>query len=212
MLKTRDKISRQLRFLFIYPLVYIGMWIFPFVSQIMQYDDKYALNPPFGLTCVTTICVCSQAAVDCWLFSTRERPWKHIPGTDGGFFSSLKPWTGWKGFSKRRVKAGPGKTREEMNREARSAYRRRDEEMAQRKSEAGIAAALQNPSRPEKSWWENAGLDGTTGITPALEASNPMEGVIPPIVRQERVHFRVPEDEESAPVTRMTSREGHASN
>lgn len=60
MLRTRDKIRRQLRFLFIYPLVYIGMWIVPFVSHVMQYDDRYAVNPPFGLTCFTTICICSM--------------------------------------------------------------------------------------------------------------------------------------------------------
>lgn len=212
MLKTRDKIRRQLRFLFIYPLVYIGMWILPFVSHVMQYDDKYALYPPFGLTCVTTICVCSQAAVDCWLFSTREKPWKHIPGTNGSFFSSLKFWTGWKGFLKRRVKAGPGKTREEMVREARAAYRRRDEEMAQRRSEAGIAGALQDPRRGERSWWEGAGQDGVMDMTPAVEVSNPIEAVVSPIVRQERVHFRVPEDnEERVTITRTTSREDHAS-
>ena len=204
MLKTRDKIRRQLRFLFIYPLVYIGMWIIPFVSHIMQYDDRYALNPPFALTCVTTICVCSQAAVDCWLFSTREKPWKHIPGMNGEFFSSLKVWTGWKGFTKRRAKAGPGKTREEMNREARAAYWRRDEEMAQQKSEA-VAAGLQLPDRREKSWWENSGLDGTT---PAMEFPNPVEGFALPIAKHERVHFNVPEDEEARPTTSSISREG----
>ncbi|KAF4636171.1 hypothetical protein G7Y89_g1921 [Cudoniella acicularis] len=144
MLRTRDKIRRQLRFLFIYPLVYIGMWIVPFVTHVLQYDDRFAINPPFGLTCGMTVFVCSQAAVDCWLFSTREKPWRHIPGTDGSFFGSLKFWTGWGGVGKRRVVIhGPGKTREEMVREAREAYRRRDEEIAQRR------IAAESGPRPE---------------------------------------------------------------
>jgi G protein-coupled receptor GPR1 len=224
MLKTREKIRRQLRFLFIYPLVYTGMWIIPFVSHVMQYDDKYALNPPFGLTCVTTVCICSQAAVDCWLFSTREKPWRHIPGTNGGFFSSLKFWTGWKGFLKRRVKAGPGKSREEMVREAKAAYRRRDQEMAQRRNEAGQAGPERDPGRVGRSWWESTGLNGPAEeITPAVEISNPVEDILvqdrsapdgETPVRQERVHFDVPEEETiegDGHIKKTTSTEVHSS-
>jgi len=181
MLRTRDKIRRQLRFLFIYPLVYIGMWILPFVSHVLQYDDRYALNPPFALTCVTTVSICIQAAVDCWLFSTREKPWRHIPGTDGSFWASLKFWSGWKGMGKRKVVHGPGKTREEMVREARAAYKRRDEEMAQRKEQVvrnNADPLAEGARRGERSWWEAAGVDGgaDTSMSPfAEEASNPME-------------------------------------
>jgi len=109
MVRTRDKIRRQLRFLFIYPLVYIGMWVVPFVMHVLQYDDKFATSPPFGLTCVSTIFVCCQAAVDCWLFSTREKPWKSIPGNDGSFGGSLKFWSGWRVLVKGRLYMGRGK-------------------------------------------------------------------------------------------------------
>lgn len=184
MLRTRDKIRRQLRFLFIYPLVYIGMWILPFVSNILQYDDKFAVNPPFGLSCITTICICSQAAVDCWLFSTREKPWRHIPGSNGGFWSSLKFWAGWDGVRERTARTGPGKTRDEMVREARAAYQRRDEELAARRG--GLAAPKgHTPILPSKkmgrSWWEFSGQDGA--MSPVTEdTSNPMENVRAPDV------------------------------
>jgi G protein-coupled receptor GPR1 len=184
MLRTRDKIRRQLRFLFIYPLVYIGMWVVPFVSHVLQYDDRFAVDPPFALSCLTTIFVCTQAAVDCWLFSTREKPWRHIPGTDGGFWASLKFWTGWKGISKRRVLHGPGKTRDEMVREARAAYRRRDEELAQRRNDVeSLAVHGDETRRGERSWWDTlvGGSRDLGGMSPVSEeVSNPMENIVVP--------------------------------
>lgn len=175
MLRTRDKIRRQLRFLFIYPLVYIGMWIVPFISHILQYQSRYAHEPPFVLSCLTVLCVTMQAAVDCWLFSTREKPWRHIPDTQGGFWESLKFWTGWHGVAERKIVKGPGRTREEMVKEARSAYKRRDAELAQRRTiveeEAAVAAKKKRDSgvetprkKGERSWWEDgrSSLDRTT--------------------------------------------------
>jgi G protein-coupled receptor GPR1 len=176
-LRTRDKIRRQLRFLFIYPLVYVGMWVVPFISHVLQYDDKYARNPPFALNCITTIFVCSQAAIDCWLFSTREKPWRHIPGNQGSLWPSLKFWSGWKGVSERRkVHHGPGKTREEMVREARAAYQRRDREMAARRNDSSIPNG-EATKKGERSWWETPGQDGA--MSPVNEEiSNPMEDVV----------------------------------
>ena len=126
-----------------------------------------------------------QAAVDCWLFSTREKPWRHIPDTNGGFWESLQFWTGWKGVTKRKVIRGPGRTREEMVKEARSAYRRRDEELAQRRNQAEAQAAAANvanpdsaalpPKKGERSWWDGrTSLDGT-GTSPGVEEADPME-------------------------------------
>lgn len=183
MLRTRDKIRRQLRFLFIYPLVYIGMWVVPFVSHVLQYDDRFASDPPFGLSCAVTIFVCSQAAVDCWLFSTREKPWRHIPGNDGTFWGSLKFWQGWDGVGERRVIIhGPGKTREEMVREARAAYRRRDEELAQRKNAADGTRPGSGTHRGERDWWDRERGGGPSEypqMTPvAEEVGNPIEDII----------------------------------
>jgi G protein-coupled receptor GPR1 len=206
MLRTRDKIRRQLRFLFIYPLVYIGMWVVPFISHVLQYDDKFAVNPPYGLTCVTTIFICSQAAVDCWLFSTREKPWRHIPGTDGGFFSSLRFWENWKGFKRVKVTAGPGRTRDEMAREASAAYRRREQELVERRN-----TALETARRGERSWWENAGLDGP-GMSPlAEEVPNPMDGALNPSPESLEGRIETPSVQFETPVKagKKTSRVVH---
>ncbi|CZS88549.1 related to G protein-coupled receptor [Rhynchosporium graminicola] len=173
--RTRDKIRRQLRFLFIYPLVYIGMWILPFVSHGMQYSDRFVTDPPFALTCCTTVSICMQAAVDAWLFSTREKPWRHIPGTSGGFWVSLKFWSDWTGFRRRSIVQGPGKTREEMVHEARAAYRRRDEEILQRRKQVdGSYVGHQRELGAKRAeWWENLGVDGA--MSPVHEEGNSME-------------------------------------
>ncbi|KAM3065788.1 G protein-coupled receptor gpr1 [Clarireedia jacksonii] len=183
MIRTREKIRRQLRFLFIYPLVYIGMWIVPFVFHILQFNDRLAADPPFAVGCITTICVCSQGAVDCWLFSTREKPWRHIPGSDGTFFGSLKFWSLWTTKDGQQPQGrGPGKTRNEMAREARAAYRRRDEELAQRRFEASQNnQSIEGNSRRDRSWWDVTGIDGmgVVAMTPvAEEISNPMDDYI----------------------------------
>jgi G protein-coupled receptor GPR1 len=89
-------------------------------------------------------------------------------------------------MGKRRVVHGPGKTREEMVREARSAYRRRDEELAQRKEQVEKShadAPAEGTKRGERSWWEAAGIDGVvdTSMSPvAEEVSNPMENIVTP--------------------------------
>lgn len=70
-----------------------------------------------------------------------------------------------------------------MAKEARSAYRRRDEELAQRRVQFDAdAAATSNtkhdvtlPKRVERSWWDGrVSLDGG-GVSPMVEENNPME-------------------------------------
>ena len=69
----RIVIRRQLRFLFIYPLVYMFMWTIPFIQNALQYTDWYVRNPSLVLTALVTVIVPLQCAVDSWLFSTREK-------------------------------------------------------------------------------------------------------------------------------------------
>ncbi|ETN42168.1 uncharacterized protein HMPREF1541_04109 [Cyphellophora europaea CBS 101466] len=76
--ETRAAIQRQLRFLFIYPIIYILMWVFPFANHAILYDDHYILHPPFWLTIVSTCSVALQAAVNAIVFSWREKPWRRI--------------------------------------------------------------------------------------------------------------------------------------
>lgn len=162
----------------------MAMWALPFVSHVMQYRDTFADRPPFVLSCLTTVCVCSQAAVDCWLFSTREKPWHHIPGNESNpsFFGSLKFWSGWTELKTRRnsKQHGPGKTRQEMAREARQAYRRRDEEMAARRTDSGNFEAAR--VKQERSWWDGRAADGASDLglmTPITELPrNPMDDAL----------------------------------
>lgn len=185
--RTREKVRRQLRFMFIYPIVYITMWILPFVSHALQYKDTYALNPPYVLSAFVVVIINSQCAVDAWLFSTREQPWRHIPGTQGGFWESLRFWeAGW-GLpdsinSRKRTRRGPGKSRAEMAAEARRAYKRRDEEMAAKRNEreeTRDASRSWNEAQTstERSWWDsglmprNATGMGTIMSTVAEEVS-----------------------------------------
>ena len=70
---------------------------------------------------------------------------------------------------------GPGKTREEMVREARAAYQRREEELAQRRLEA-VQGAQTGERQRERSWWEAAGLDGAMS-TVQEERSYPLEEI-----------------------------------
>jgi G protein-coupled receptor GPR1 len=175
MLRTREKIRRQLRLSFVYPLVYMGMWILPFVADVLLFEDPMTISPPFALGCAAAIFGCSQAAVDSWLFFTREKPWKHIHETDGSFWGSLKFWSGWNGVRRKRRKREPGKTRDEMVRDSRAAYHRREEELAQRRLVA-VQGAQSGGDRRDRSWWEAEGLDGPIE-TVQEESADPDEDV-----------------------------------
>lgn len=54
----------------------------------MQPD--YYQDPSFVLGVFVIVSSSIQAGVDCILFSWIERPWRHIPGSDGSFMGSFK--------------------------------------------------------------------------------------------------------------------------
>lgn len=91
-LTRRRAIQRQLRLLFIYPVVYMMLWIVPFISHCMNYSDYYAQHPVFVISAMNTFCQCFLGFADVYVFCWRERPWKHIPGSDGTFLGSLCFW------------------------------------------------------------------------------------------------------------------------
>jgi len=68
-----QEIQRQLRKMFIYPLVYLLMWIPAFVNHCYFYTKNP--SPPFALSCISLACLCLQCAVDSLVFSIREKPW-----------------------------------------------------------------------------------------------------------------------------------------
>ncbi|KAI6880206.1 hypothetical protein KC360_g7405 [Hortaea werneckii] len=88
----RRAIQRQLRLLFIYPCVYMMLWAIPFVIHSMNYSDRFAQHPVTGLVAVNVFCQCFMGFADVVVFSWREKPWRHIPGSDGTFVGSFCFW------------------------------------------------------------------------------------------------------------------------
>lgn len=75
---SRLAIRRQLKFMFIYPVLYILMWMFPFVNHCLQYSDYFVLHPPYWLNLISILSTSLQAAVDAFVFSWKERPWRRL--------------------------------------------------------------------------------------------------------------------------------------
>lgn len=163
-------IRRQLRYMFIYPAVYMLMWIIPFVGHCFNYSDYYSRYPIFWINTGVLIIIPLQCAVDCWLFAYREKPWQYIPGSRGTFWNSFAFWThdhrgeagemptagGVGNHGPRRVPGGRSEA-------SRLAYQRREEEMAKltalkmckdedRRSKNGLAA--RDTRGGDRSWWE----------------------------------------------------------
>ncbi|KAL9618606.1 MAG: hypothetical protein Q9160_006717 [Pyrenula sp. 1 TL-2023] len=74
--RTRRDIKRQLRFMFMYPLVYIIMWTLPFINHCFNYSNWWTAHTPFSLTVASTACLALQAGIDSLVFSWREKPWR----------------------------------------------------------------------------------------------------------------------------------------
>lgn len=92
MKKRRRAIQRQLRLLFIYPVVYIMFWIIPFIYHSMNYSDYYAAHPVYALALLSSLSQCLLGFADCVVFCWREKPWQQIPGSDGTFWGSFLFW------------------------------------------------------------------------------------------------------------------------
>ncbi|KAI8270478.1 hypothetical protein K4K58_009813 [Colletotrichum sp. SAR11_239] len=74
MAKTRDKIRRQLRLLFVYPLVYILIWAVPFVAHVMRWDNPEQAGP-FAVVLLSLVSLSIQGLVNACLFCAVEKPW-----------------------------------------------------------------------------------------------------------------------------------------
>ena len=91
----RRAIQRQLRLLFIYPVTYIIIWIIPFVYHCFNYSDHFAQHPIYPVSFLNTFCQCFLGFSDVCVFCWREKPWRHVPGSDGTFFGSFCFWRFW---------------------------------------------------------------------------------------------------------------------
>ncbi|KAK4454198.1 G protein-coupled glucose receptor regulating Gpa2-domain-containing protein [Podospora aff. communis PSN243] len=147
--RNRDKIRRQLRALFAYPLVYLIVWVFPFVSHVMGYDDAVRPGDPFWLLVLGIISLCVQGTVDCALFAAKEKPWRHARR---GFWEAItsKLFWGWKENVWGDFGAA-GRTREEMMVDGRLARQRRDGEIM---AEQNLRASLPFSRKEVREWWD----------------------------------------------------------
>ncbi|KAK0620485.1 G protein-coupled glucose receptor regulating Gpa2-domain-containing protein [Immersiella caudata] len=147
--RNRDKIRRQLRALFAYPLVYLIIWVFPFVSHVMGYDDAVRPGDPFWLLILGIISLCVQGTVDCALFAAREKPWRHARR---GFWKAVtsKLFGGWKENVWGDFGAA-GRTREEMMVDGRLARQRRDGEIV---AEQCLRASVPFARKGVREWWD----------------------------------------------------------
>ncbi|KAK6392927.1 hypothetical protein LTR65_003010 [Meristemomyces frigidus] len=149
----RRAIQRQLRLLSIYPIVYMILWTIPFVNHSLGYSEYYAQHPIFVLSAVNTFCQCFLGFADVSVFCWREKPWRHIPGSDGTFAGSFCFWWFcWGGeWGVRRASRAPSHY---SDADAEKAEDERAQSQAQSQSQVGLLAAL------KKRW--SAGFGGSS--------------------------------------------------
>lgn len=145
------RMKRQLRYMFVYPAVYIISWIPTFVSHIVKTNPSYYNDPSYALSAVIIIFSCSQATMDCVLFSIIEKPWRHIPGSSGTFFGSFNCLA-----IRRRRKRGdrddPADVRERLARDL--AYAARLDNAAPLDSSERPRQRRRISGRGRRYWWE----------------------------------------------------------
>lgn len=147
--RSRGRIRRQLRLLFIYPAVYACVWIFPFVSDVSKFNNALDQHNPFWMLVVSLISLCVQGLCDTVVFCSREKPWRHMRG---GFWETfgLDFLTGWK-FSTRK---NSGRTREEMFNDGQHARSRREEELDRENEFRGSPGGRMLPTAGGVDWWD----------------------------------------------------------
>ena len=79
--QRRARIERQMRTLFIFPIVYFIMWIPPFVNhlyQVITFDSNATSLPAgtFVVTVIATVFLPVQGFVNVCVYAIRERPWR----------------------------------------------------------------------------------------------------------------------------------------
>lgn len=144
--KAREKIIRQLHLLFVYPLVYVVIWILPFIVHLTGYGK----GAPYAMRMTSLVFLCLHGFADALVFSLKEQPWKHSKPFN---IHGLKFW-------KRRPTmnaGGPrvGRTREEMMVDGRLARVRRDQELVDQRLQREAEQGSQPVRKPPTDWWDN---------------------------------------------------------
>lgn len=148
--KSRDSVRRQLRYLFVYPVVYLCVWIVPFLAHTMGADSNGA---SFGLVMVSLISLCIQGFADALVFTIKEKPWLNSKQRTRRC-SFWSPWSWRRRSSFDFDVGGPavGRSREQMTMDGFLARKRRDVESAHRDEERRQTLAL--PSSARREWWD----------------------------------------------------------
>ncbi|KAI1804247.1 G protein-coupled glucose receptor regulating Gpa2-domain-containing protein [Daldinia bambusicola] len=171
MRRSREKQQRQLRLLFVYPVIYIITWVAPFVSHILRYDGNDGFlgetMEPVALQIVSIASLCIGAAVDCCFFCAWEKPWLHL---HGGFWGGLASRLRIRTPSRRRQR-GMGRTREERFMDAMMARVRREQEENLENMSSEAAAAAGRPSvhwtrqnTTPREWWDVVDVEDMEGV------------------------------------------------
>ncbi|KAF4451597.1 hypothetical protein F53441_5453 [Fusarium austroafricanum] len=143
--KTREKILRQLRLLFIYPIVYVAIWILPFIVQL----TGYGRGAPYQMRLASIVLMSFHGLADSIVFSLKEKPWRHSQAFKKINFQ----------FWKRRqeepdVGARVGRTREEMTLDSRFAKQRREQEQAEWEMDRQANQDARKAARAPPQWWD----------------------------------------------------------
>ena len=172
----RSRVERQMRTLFIFPIVYFIMWIPPFINhlyQVVTFDATATQLPPgtFVVTLLATIVLPAQGLVNVCVYAIRERPWRRRRRKDrlsatsasrvGCAATSLSEWKGFhteeKASEQPRAEDLEAQIQQAKLTQLRSsnsvqaAYARRDVERGERE----LARASTMDSRPPRAnWWD----------------------------------------------------------
>lgn len=154
--RTRRAIRKQLRYMFIYPALYLLMWIFPFAAHCTLYDDYYVQHPIYWLTIISTCTFSLQAGADCVVFSWREKPWRRIAENNKFTFNGIR-----RSFSLRHE---PMRDRSAVP----SIAIAPDEE----RGAAGNPLTSGRSNRNTSNWWEAEGLKRKDSVWLGTDLSN----------------------------------------
>lgn len=181
--QRRRAIQRQLRILFIYPVVYMAMWLIPFVAHCLSYSDHFAQHPIFPISLLSSFCQSFMGFADVCVFCWRERPWRHIPGSDGTFFGSFVFWKcyGKEGWARRESKA-PGHL---------PSLAERSQNQSNAQSQAGLLATLRRWSTSRKNSSPNASSITHSLSRPTLKQKRTFSGGVSRTKEAELAHERL---------------------
>jgi G protein-coupled receptor GPR1 len=181
--QRRRAIQRQLRILFIYPVIYMAMWLIPFVAHCLSYSDYFAQHPIFPISLLSSFCQSFMGFADVCVFCWRERPWRHIPGSDGTFFGSFVFWNCHKeeGWSRRESKA-PGHM---------PSLAEQSQRQSNANSQAGLLATLRRWSTSRKNSSPNASAIAHSLPRPTLAQKRAFSGGVSRTKEAELAHERL---------------------